>query len=256
MNPTGRFTGRAALYAQHRPGYPGAIIGVLREAGLPAGAEVADLGAGTGISSEFFLRHGCRVTAVEPNEDMRRPAIKWLGSHPGFRAVAAAAENTGLPSGRFDLAAAFQAAHWFDFHRALAEMRRLTEPRGLIAIAWNLRSKQLTGFDVALERLLRERAPDYAAYEDRLVSSIAALGRFERRVFHQEQPCGWEALRGLVRSWSYVPPPGHPGHEGFFDTLGRLFDEHATSGTIRLRYDCHLYFSQAAALLTSPSQTC
>lgn len=246
MNLTGRFQGRAALYARHRPGYPEEIIGALRENGLPEGARVADLGAGTGISSEYFLRHGCRVKAVEPNEDMRREAEEWLGGRPGFEAVSGTAEETGLPAGEFDLAAAFQAAHWFDFDRALAEMRRLVRPGGLLAMAWNLRSKDLTAFDSGLESLLYERALDYAVYEERRVASIAGLRGFEARVFRHEQPRDWEALRGLVQSWSYVPAPGHERHEWFFEGLKRLFDANAESGTIRLRYDCHFYFRREA----------
>jgi SAM-dependent methyltransferase len=242
MNPTARFIGRAALYARHRPGYPEEIIAELREKGLPDGGRVADVGAGTGISSEYFLRHGCRVTAVEPNEEMRRAAEEWLGGRPGFEAVNGTAEETGLLSGAFDLAAAFQAAHWFDFDRALAEMRRLVRPGGLLAMAWNLRSKELTAFDTGLERLLYDRAVDYANYEERRGASIASLSGFETRVFRHEQPRDWEALRGLVQSWSYVPAPGHARHEWFFEGLRRLFEANAEGGVIRLRYDCHFYF--------------
>lgn len=242
MNLAERFTGRAALYARHRPGYPDEIFAELRENGLPEGARVADFGAGTGISSEYFLRHGCRVTAIEPNDDMRRAAEEWLGGQPGFEAVGGTAEETGLPAGEFDLAAAFQAAHWFDFDRALAEMRRLVKPGGLAAFAWNLRSKDLTEFDRGLDRLLHERAVDYAVYEERRMASIAGLSGFEARVFRHEQQRDWEGLRGLVQSWSYVPAPGHAKHELFFDGLKGLFDANAEGGTIRLRYDCHFYF--------------
>src|SRR5215475_8725050 len=67
-----RFTGRAENYARFRPGYPDAVIDLLRaEAGWSEQSAVADIGAGTGMSSELFLRNGNRVWAVEPNADMR-----------------------------------------------------------------------------------------------------------------------------------------------------------------------------------------
>ena len=48
----GRFTGRAKNYARFRPGYPDAVISLLRdEAGWSEDRAVADIGAGTGISS-------------------------------------------------------------------------------------------------------------------------------------------------------------------------------------------------------------
>ena len=50
----GRFTGRAKNYARFRPGYPDAVISLLRdEAGWSEDRAVADIGAGTGISSEL-----------------------------------------------------------------------------------------------------------------------------------------------------------------------------------------------------------
>jgi len=230
------------VYAKYRPGYPDQVIESLRLAGLPVFAEVVDVGAGTGISSEFFLRYGCRVTAVEPNEEMRAAAQEWLGGKPDFRAVEGTAEATGLPGGAFDMATAFQAAHWFDFNKAQAEMERLVRPGGLLAMAWNLRSKDLSEFDQRLERLLLERAVDYATYEERRVLMREGLRSFETRVIRHEKAMEWESLRGLVQSWSYVPAPGHENHGRFYDELQSLFAETNEGGVIRFRYDCHLYW--------------
>jgi SAM-dependent methyltransferase len=247
VNPTGRFSGRAAVYSRYRPGYPEAIAGTLRQAGLPDGAHAADLGAGTGISSEFLLRHGCRVTAVEPNDDMRAASESWLGGRPGFRAVAGSAEQTGLDTASFDLVAAFQAGHWFNFAAALEEMERLAKPGGLLAFAWNLRSKDLSEFDRRLEHLLHESAVDYSRYEERRLSALGGLAGFHTAVFRHEQRLDWEPLSGLVQSWSYVPSPEHPRHGAFFDELRRLFTQEQREGVIVLRYDCHLYWRRAVS---------
>ncbi len=67
-----RFTSRADYYARSRPGYPDDVIRILEAgAGWRPSSIIADIGAGTGISSELFLRHGNEVWAVEPNADMR-----------------------------------------------------------------------------------------------------------------------------------------------------------------------------------------
>lgn len=244
MNPTGRFSGRAAVYAKYRPDYPNSLFETLRAAGLPSDAEVADLGAGTGISSEFFLRHGCRVTAVEPNAEMRAAAEEWLAGRRGFRSVEGTAESTGLEGSSFDLATAFQAAHWFDFDAAGAEMERIVRPGGLLAMAWNLRSKDLSPFDRKLERLLLERAVDYATYEERRGLLREGLRRFNTVVFRHEKEMDWESLVGLVQSWSYVPYPGHERHRAFFEGLQELFNSESEAGVVRLRYDCHLYWRE------------
>jgi len=50
MHPTERFSNRVENYRRYRPGYPRAVIDLIREtAGLAPGADVADLGSGTGI---------------------------------------------------------------------------------------------------------------------------------------------------------------------------------------------------------------
>ena len=71
MKPTERFSNRADEYARWRPSYPSEAVDAM---GVAPGALVADIGAGTGISSELFLRRGCRVVAVEPNAAMRDKA--------------------------------------------------------------------------------------------------------------------------------------------------------------------------------------
>ena len=74
-----RFSGRGSFYARYRPGYANDVIHILRQhAGWTPEAVVADIGAGTGISSELFLRNGNTVWAVEPNADMLRHAIARL----------------------------------------------------------------------------------------------------------------------------------------------------------------------------------
>ena len=72
LSPTTRFSGRAADYVRHRPGYPAAAIAaVLRGLGDPVRLVAADVGAGTGISSRLLAERGVRVLAIEPNAEMR-----------------------------------------------------------------------------------------------------------------------------------------------------------------------------------------
>ena len=54
--PTERFSNRVADYVRYRPGYPPALLDWLhRDIGVPATTPVADIGAGTGISTRLFL---------------------------------------------------------------------------------------------------------------------------------------------------------------------------------------------------------
>ena len=66
-----RFSTRVENYIRYRPGYPKALIDLLeRECSLPANSVIADVGSGTGILSELFLKNGNVVYRVEPNGEM------------------------------------------------------------------------------------------------------------------------------------------------------------------------------------------
>src|SRR3954452_13813520 len=80
---TRRFSDRVEHYAKYRPGYPPAVLAHLRErAGLTRASVVADVGSGTGISSQLFLNNGNVVLGVEPNAEMRRAAERLLANYP------------------------------------------------------------------------------------------------------------------------------------------------------------------------------
>lgn len=66
------FDGAASRYAAHRPSYPPALFDAVEElAGRPLrGADVADIGAGTGLATRHLHARGARVVAVEPGAAM------------------------------------------------------------------------------------------------------------------------------------------------------------------------------------------
>src|SRR5262245_950192 len=90
-----RFSSRVENYIKYRPGYPNEVIETLRSGcGLIADSIIADVGSGTGILTEVFLRNGNAVYGIEPNREMREAAERLLKDYPGFRSVAGRAEET------------------------------------------------------------------------------------------------------------------------------------------------------------------
>ena len=72
LDPTQRFSSRVENYVKYRPAYPPAIIDLLAtECGLTPDSIIADIGSGTGILTELFLKNGHRVYGIEPNREMR-----------------------------------------------------------------------------------------------------------------------------------------------------------------------------------------
>src|SRR5712692_8631532 len=108
-----RFSNRVADYVRYRPGYPGALIDLLRtECGLRPDHVIADVGSGTGLLSKLFLENGNRVYGVEPNQEMREAGEEFLRSFPEFTSVAGSAEDTTLGNTSVDFVTAGQAFHW------------------------------------------------------------------------------------------------------------------------------------------------
>src|SRR5580700_5131592 len=82
MDSTTRFGSRASAYAAFRPSYPPeAIDAVLEGLGDPRAVTIADVGAGTGISSRLFAERGAALIAIEPNARMRATARGHRRAH-------------------------------------------------------------------------------------------------------------------------------------------------------------------------------
>ena len=245
---TRRFSNRVADYVRYRPGYPDELVQTLRDAvGLTPDWIVADIGSGTGISTDLFLRLGCTVYGVEPNREMRAAAEVRFLDEPRFQSLDATAEATSLSHHSVDLVAAGQAFHWFDIESTRNEFRRILRPGGFAALFWNTRRVNSTPFLEAYEALLLEFAIDYQQVNHTNVDT-ASLARFfggrhfQTRSFPNHQEFDWEGLRGRVLSSSYVPAAGHPRHEPLLLELQRLFREHESAGRVRFEYDTELYF--------------
>jgi SAM-dependent methyltransferase len=249
-NVTQRFSNRVEAYVRARPGYPAEFVDTLeQEAGLTAGALVADLGAGTGISSELFLERGYPVLAIEPNAAMRQAAEERLSGRPGYTSLDATAEATGLPDTSVDLILAAQAFHWFNQPAAKQEFTRILRPDGVVALLWNSRLTDATPFLQDYDALLQEFGTDYQQvnhqqYDTPVVQAFYAPRPVERRVFPNAQCLDRDGLRSRLLSASYVPPADDPRSRPMLDRLDQIFDRHAQLGIVELQYETVLFFGR------------
>jgi SAM-dependent methyltransferase len=111
-----------------RPPYFAPLLDRAQEAlALSTEARVLDLGAGTGRLTRELARRFATVIAVEPDDEMRE--LIAAGT-----VLAGSAEAIPLEARSVDCVCVGEAFHWFDAHRAIAEIARVLVPRGGLLI--------------------------------------------------------------------------------------------------------------------------
>jgi len=245
---TTRFSDRVTDYVKYRPGYPDGIIPFLEENfGISPQDTVADIGAGTGLSSRLFLEKNYTVIAVEPNASMRNAAISQLQHFSGFRMSSGTAEKTLLPDRAVDVVVAAQAFHWFNTSAVRDEFRRILKPGGWVVLIWNER-RISTDFEKEYDQLIIKHAIDYVKVDHRnidfeRVKKFFSPNAVTLKTFSNYQDFDFNGLKGRLRSSSYIPQVGEQGYEEMVEDLRKLYDKHHEENSIRISYDTKVYVS-------------
>lgn len=198
------FSGGARNYAEHRPGYPEALFAWL--ATLAPARELAwDCATGNGQAATSLVPHFARVVASDASAEQvanRRvqPAIDYL---------VALAEACALRAGICDLITVAQSAHWFDFPRFYAEVRRVAKPCGVIAL-WTYEKFRIgDALDAPIDRFYEEVVGPYWPPERSYVEQGYRTLPFpfeEIRAPAFELSTDWtlEQVLAYLRTWSAV----------------------------------------------------
>jgi ubiquinone/menaquinone biosynthesis C-methylase UbiE len=143
------FDDLAEAYDRFRTGYSATLYDTLFTLGFRPGAQVLDVGCGTGIVTAQFVARGCAVTGIDPSAAMLAAAAKNV---PAATLVQGRAERLPFESGTFDGVLCAQAFHWCDQQAAFDELSRVVKRGSPIAVWW----KRLASTDRI--RALREAA--------------------------------------------------------------------------------------------------
>lgn len=251
-NSKQRFSDRVAYYMRGRPRYPVELLALLRERiGFTPHHVVADVGAGTGISTELLLSNGNEVYAVEPNAEMRAAADELLGSNPKFHSVSGSAEETTLPTASIDVVTAAQAFHWFDHPRARAEFARTLKPGGQVVLFWNNRRLD-EPFSAGYQQIIDRNSLDHDAVKVRAVDAEsedvlrAFFGPkpYKTARLPNRQAFDLDGLLDRVHSSSYMPLPGSAKYEAMLDELRALYARFERNGQVAFEYHTDVYYGR------------
>jgi len=243
LDGASRFDGRATLYARGRPSYPDAVIDYIAANVVRNDPCVADLGAGTGISTRLLAQRFPRTIAFDPNLEMARAA-----GTPPLRFVLGKTESLPFRTASLDLVTSFNSFHWFVPERAMPEIDRVLRPDGRFVVVWN--DWDLGDpFTAEFVALMRSAAQDYPP-EDRDAEVAPLLesrrfGSIEMRNFPNVHRMDRDGLRIRLQSMSFVPIEGPEAarllaglerlHAAFADAAGLVEHRYVTSAYVAKR---------------------
>lgn len=136
------FSRVAGQYADFRPYYPAELFDYLATL-APTKSQVWDCAAGNGQATRGLATRFRRVVATDASAEQ----IAAAPALPNAEFRVALAESSGLPDSSVGLVAVAQALHWFDLPRFYAEVNRVLEPGGVLAV-WAYGITQVQGEEI------------------------------------------------------------------------------------------------------------
>ena len=166
-------------------------LAVSRANALP-GTRVLEAGVGTGLALPYYAP-GKRVTGIDLSADMLELARARVSAHR-LRGVddliEADAQDTGLPSGSFDIATAMFVASVVPHpEQLLAELKRLVRQGGHILLINHFSAPRM-GLRLATERLLAPLAPALGWHPDFPIEAILPPEDLARATLTPAPPFG------------------------------------------------------------------
>lgn len=229
------FSERATQYATARPTYPAALAEFLWR--VSPTSEVAwESGCGSGQLTRSLAPYFEHYIATDPS-------IKQLREAPESAALlyCALAEASALPNDCVDLCVAAQAAHWFDLPRYYDEVRRVSRPRGVIALITYGHSRIEPAVDEVIREfnasvLTRYWPPERSHVDAGYETMEFPFERLETPELEMEASWSLGEMVNYINTWSSVQAlrksTGDAALQDFFERLALAWDSSSTKRVV------------------------
>lgn len=239
-----RFNDRVENYEKFRPRYAPQIVNFLEsKIDFNENMTIADIGSGTGILAEMFLKHGNKVYGIEPNNEMRRVAERRLSTYEKFISIDGLSNDTKLEEKSVDLITAGQSFHWFERESTKEEFRKILAPGGTVLLFWNMRDYESEFMKSYQEIIMKYYEKLNIPQDDSYIDDFFAPHEVIHKIFENPLEYTFERLIGETASQSYLPNETHKDFEPMKSQLKDLFDVHQKNGLVTFEYKTHMYYS-------------
>ena len=251
----GDFSELAENYSKYRPVYSNMVVDIscrtVRDFFHSEEIKAVDAGAGTGIFSRMLESKGLNVTAVEPNDEMRKYGISD-SEKMKIEFIDGTAEETGLPDHSFHLVTMASSFHWPDFHKATEEFQRILKPGGYFLSIWNTRAVERDPLTLNIEEKLKSIVPELkrkssgrSAFCDSLHEKLSLCGHFKDVVylegFHMEK----QSLDKYIGLWKSVNDVRvQAGEKRFQDFISYIEDITQNTSHINAHYQTRAWLAK------------
>ncbi|WP_026972594.1 class I SAM-dependent methyltransferase [Aliagarivorans marinus] len=196
------YTNLAKAYLKRATYSSDAIDTLFELAKIKAGDTACDVGAGVAHLTKELLSRDLQVTAVEPNDEMRKYGKLETSASANVTWFEGTGEQTGQADQAFDLVTFGSSFNVTDRLVTLAETKRILKPNGWFACMWNHRDLD-DPFQHEIESIIKSHIDgyNYGTRREDQTEVINQSGLFEDVHYIEGQVEHYQTKEDLIEAW-------------------------------------------------------
>ena len=179
-----------------------AIDALINNCKININDQVADIGAGVGHLTKHFATHNFKVSAVEPNDQMREIGKSILEEFTNVTWLEGTGEVSNLSENSFRLVSFGSSFNVCDRQKALKESHRILQTNGWFACMWNHRDLS-DPIQNKIEDIIIKNIPnyDYGTRREDQTSIINDSKLFSEVLFISSKVVHKQNYSDLIEAW-------------------------------------------------------
>lgn len=186
-----------------RPDYSDAAIDfIITHSNIPMKSKVADIGAGVAHLTLKLANRGLDVTAVEPNDEMRKNGIKRTEKIKNIKWEIGTGETTHLKDNSYSLITYGSSFNVMDRMAALKEAKRISRQKAWLAALWNHRNLK-DPIQTEIENIIKKFIPsyNYGTRREDQTSFLKQSGYFSKILKNESNITHTMAVIDIIEAW-------------------------------------------------------